>query len=50
MKYVLLTGASSGLGIVLAKTLLEKKYFVILHYNQNNPTRTISKHFICNTS
>ena len=36
MKYVLLTGASSGLGIVLAKTLLEKKYFVILHYNQNS--------------
>lgn len=35
MKYVLLTGASSGLGIVLAKKLLEKKYFVILHYNKN---------------
>ncbi len=35
MKYVLLTGASSGLGIVLAKMLLENKYFVVLHYNQN---------------
>lgn len=32
MKTVLLTGASSGLGLVLAKKLLEKDYFVILHY------------------
>ncbi len=32
MKTVLLTGASSGLGIHIAETLLKKDYFVILHY------------------
>ena len=32
---VLLTGASSGLGIKLAKKLLEENNFVILHYNNN---------------
>ncbi len=32
MKYVLLTGASGGLGLKLAKTLLDQGYFVILHY------------------
>ena len=33
---VLLTGASSGLGIKLAKKLLEENNFVILHYNNNS--------------
>lgn len=33
---VLLTGASSGLGIVLAKRLLEDNHFVILHYNNHS--------------
>ncbi len=36
MKYVLLTGASGGLGIALARKLLAKKYFVILHYHKNS--------------
>jgi len=35
MKKVLITGASSGLGIKLSKYLLEKDYFVILHYFNN---------------
>ena len=33
---VLLTGASSGLGIKLASKLLENNNFVILHYNSNS--------------
>ena len=33
---VLLTGASSGLGIKLASKLLESGNFVILHYNSNS--------------
>lgn len=36
MKTVLLTGASSGLGIRIAQTLLKKDYFVILHYYHND--------------
>jgi NAD(P)-dependent dehydrogenase (short-subunit alcohol dehydrogenase family) len=32
---ILLTGASSGLGIVVARKLLEQGYFVILHYFNN---------------
>jgi len=35
MKTVLLTGASSGLGRVLALELLNRGYFVILHYFQD---------------
>jgi len=35
MKTVFLTGASSGLGICIANTLLENGYFVILHYFKN---------------
>ncbi len=35
MKYVLLTGASGGLGKFLANKLLEQGYFVILHYFKN---------------
>jgi NAD(P)-dependent dehydrogenase (short-subunit alcohol dehydrogenase family) len=33
---VLLTGASSGLGIVLAKRLLDDNHFVVLHYNNHS--------------
>ena len=33
---VLLTGASSGLGLVLAKKLLEDNNFVVLHYNSHS--------------
>lgn len=33
---VLLTGASSGLGIKLASKLLENNNFVVLHYNSNS--------------
>lgn len=36
MKTVLLTGASGGLGLCLAKKLLEEKYFVVLHYYKNS--------------
>ena len=35
MKHVFLTGASSGLGIVLAEQLLKRGYFVVLHYFKN---------------
>lgn len=35
MKKVLLTGASGGLGLYLAKTLLKNDYFVYLHYCTN---------------
>ena len=35
MKYVLLTGASGGLGINLSKYLLEKGYYVIMLYHTN---------------
>ena len=35
MKNILLSGASGGLGLHLAKKLLEENYFVILHYYQN---------------
>ena len=36
MKTVLLTGASGGLWLCLAKKLLEEKYFVVLHYYKNS--------------
>lgn len=36
MKYVLLTGASGGLGLKIAEYLLNKNYFVIMLYNTNN--------------
>ncbi len=35
MKVVFLTGASSGLGLVIARKLLENGYFVVLHYFKN---------------
>ena len=35
MKKVLLTGASGGLGLYLAKALLKNDYFVYLHYCMN---------------
>ena len=35
MKKVLLTGASGGLGLYLAKALLKNDYFVYLHYCTN---------------
>ena len=35
MKYVLLTGASGGLGLHLSKYLLEKGYYVIMLYHTN---------------
>lgn len=36
MKYVLITGASGGLGIHLSKYLLDKGYFVIMLYHNNS--------------
>lgn len=35
MKYVLLTGASGGLGVHLAEYLLKNNYYVIMLYNKN---------------
>lgn len=35
MKKVLVTGASGGLGLYLSKSLLERGYFVIMHYYKN---------------
>ena len=35
MKKVLVTGSSGGLGFLLAEHLLEKNYFVVLHYFQH---------------
>ena len=35
MKYVLLTGASGGLGLNLSKYLLDKGYFIVMLYHTN---------------
>lgn len=46
MKTVLLTGANGGLGFSIAKLLLEKNYFVILHYHEkSNQVQFLNKKY-----
>ena len=41
MKYVLLTGASGGLGYKLSEYLLKKDYFVIMLYHKNDNVKEL---------